>query len=239
MTDDQVAQGVVSTDLAAPSGVAGARVSADGEAVAAVTAGGLLYVRRRETAGWRWEQAGVPPTGERVLDAAVLAQVSGNLTAVVVGADLQTWRYESGAGGIRWTSLSGPAPDPGLAPQFGAGRLAVGTGTLAETDDVMLAVISETGQPWVRQGLGADARWERVPFEDGWVAGSSWRRRTGHSHRKRRRSCTSSRCSATPRPSSSGPFGSRPVRTGGGPGSIRRYAAQWIGWSAALDVQRA
>jgi hypothetical protein len=158
------------TGLDGPGDVRDARVSADISTIAVCTDGGVLYVRRQVPAGWVWERAGIPPSGLPVRDAVLLPDPQpGAVTAAVVADDLQVWLYLSGDAPATWTALDGPSPDPGL-PRFAesgavvASTIPHGTG-LQHT----LMVSSESGRPWIRQGIDPDGTWFRIAADDDWI----------------------------------------------------------------------
>lgn len=156
--------------LGSPGEVMSARVSADASTVAVGTDGGVLYLRRRDAAGWRWERVGTTPNDQIVLDAAVLSLgPAGALTAAVIGDDLQVWLYESGAT-TKWTGLSGPAPDPEDTRFAEAGDLVASSTTRNGVVRHTLTVSSGSGRPWIREGVDPDGTWFRISAPEDWAA---------------------------------------------------------------------
>ncbi|GAA0403900.1 hypothetical protein Acor_24700 [Acrocarpospora corrugata] len=157
------------TALGGPGEVTGARATAD--TIAVFTAGGYLYLRRRAGDTWRWERVGLPPTGEGVLDAALLALDGTDvLTPVVVGDDLKVWLYREGAAPTPWTGLAGPAPDVGEPFDADCGDLVTGTRGSGAALRHTLVMSSMAGRPWTRQGVDQDGTWFRIAADEDWVA---------------------------------------------------------------------
>ncbi|GIH25052.1 hypothetical protein Aph01nite_33620 [Acrocarpospora phusangensis] len=149
------------TGLGSPGGVLWARAGRDTSVIAVGTAGGHLHLRRRTEAGWRWERAGVPPTAEEVIDAALITTVDG-VVPVVLGGDLKVWLHQAG----EWVGLAGPAPEPGMPHFVEAGELAAGgSGQFRHT----LVACSAGGRPWMRQGVDPDGVWFRITSDDDWI----------------------------------------------------------------------
>ncbi|GAA0424380.1 hypothetical protein Acor_45200 [Acrocarpospora corrugata] len=155
------------TRLGGPGEVRWAQVG-DAATIAAGTAGGQFYLRRRTGAGWRWEFLGVPPGAENVPDAALVpVDGSDGVVPVVVGGDVKAWLRPPGAA-TPWTALFGPAPD--VEPRFStvsgdASAIRQGAG-LRHT----LVISSPAGRPWIRQGLHPDAVWFPIAVNTDWVA---------------------------------------------------------------------
>ncbi|TDD93344.1 hypothetical protein [Actinomadura rubrisoli] len=156
--------------LGSPSEVAWARTAGDAAVIVAGTAGGHLYLRRREEAGWRWEHVGAPPGAAEVLGATLLAaEGSSAVTPIVVGDDLRVWLYRPGAA-TPWIGLDGPVPDPDL-PFFAAcGDIAVSTSHGGAAPQHRLVVSSPSGQPWTRRGIEPGATWFRLAPDADWIA---------------------------------------------------------------------
>ncbi|CAG6396341.1 hypothetical protein NMG29_26400 [Streptomyces cocklensis] len=146
--------------LGSPGDVTWARASSEATAVVVGTVGGHLYVRRRADTGWRWKRVGIPPTGQRVRDATLLAiEPSGALTLAVVGGDIQVWLYRPEAAAGPWSSLGGPPLDPEIV-----GSIAIGT-THQGTGDQHTLLLRSASQTWVRQGVGPDGTWFAIPSD--------------------------------------------------------------------------
>ncbi|MGP4024355.1 hypothetical protein [Actinomadura sp. 3N407] len=153
------------TGLGGPGDITRVRAAGTAAAIAAGTAGGHLYLRRRDGSGWRWEHVGTPPGAIEVLDATLLEP--DPTTPAVVGDDLRVWLHRPEATPTPWTGLAGPGPDA-------AGDNFAACGDIVASHDAefrhTLVVSSAGGRPWMRQGIDPDAIWWRLASDQDWIA---------------------------------------------------------------------
>ncbi|MFC5744286.1 hypothetical protein [Actinomadura rugatobispora] len=155
------------TGFGSPGEVTWARPAGDGATIAVGTAGGHLYLRRRQEAGWRWERIGTPPGALEVLDTALLA-VEGSTasTPIAVGDDFRVWLHRPGTAATPWIGLDGPHLDEGLPFYADCGDIAVSTSRDGAELRHMLVVSSASGRPWIRQGIQPGVAWLRIASDE-------------------------------------------------------------------------